>query len=185
MTPPTVTLYHGSFCAVEKPDLNRCSPYKDFGRGFYLTTNERQAKDFSRISLRKAIANGKVKSDSARPTVSLFYVDAMLWSSLNIRSFHTTDTDWLHCVVAHRRPSAMPHIVERYSKYDVINGKVANDNTNATITAYMAGLYGEVGSDSAANICVSLLLPERLSDQLCFRSAKAIQSLTFINSYQL
>lgn len=30
-------LYHGSNTAIDGIDLNRCRPYKDFGRGFYLT----------------------------------------------------------------------------------------------------------------------------------------------------
>ena len=35
-----IILYHGSYVAVEKPELERCYPYKDFGRGFYLTTSQ-------------------------------------------------------------------------------------------------------------------------------------------------
>ena len=40
--------------------------------------------------------------------------------------------------------------------YDVISGKIANDATNITITAYLDGLYGEIGSNSADSICISL-----------------------------
>lgn len=29
-------LYHGTNCKIEKIDLKKCSPNKDFGRGFYL-----------------------------------------------------------------------------------------------------------------------------------------------------
>ncbi|MCD7737075.1 MAG: DUF3990 domain-containing protein [Lachnospiraceae bacterium] len=36
-------LYHGSNVEIEKIDLDLCRPYKDFGRGFYLTTIESQA----------------------------------------------------------------------------------------------------------------------------------------------
>ena len=32
-----MTLYHGSFIAVEKPDLAHSRPNVDFGRGFYTT----------------------------------------------------------------------------------------------------------------------------------------------------
>ena len=39
-------LYHGSYCIVENPDLQKCAMYKDFGRGFYLTTSKE-----SRLSL--------------------------------------------------------------------------------------------------------------------------------------
>lgn len=36
-------LYHGSSTAIETIDFNKCKPYKDFGRGFYLTEMEEQA----------------------------------------------------------------------------------------------------------------------------------------------
>ena len=37
-------LYHGSNMAIDGIDLNRCRPYKDFGRGFYLTDIREQAQ---------------------------------------------------------------------------------------------------------------------------------------------
>ncbi|MBR4146226.1 MAG: DUF3990 domain-containing protein [Lachnospiraceae bacterium] len=39
-------LYHGSYTSVEIPDLSACKPSKDFGLGFYLTTDLNQAKRF-------------------------------------------------------------------------------------------------------------------------------------------
>ena len=37
-------LYHGSNIAIGNINLAMCRPYKDFGRGFYLTDIEEQAK---------------------------------------------------------------------------------------------------------------------------------------------
>ena len=68
------------------------------------------------------------------------------------------------------------------TSYDVISGKIANDDTNATILAYMGNVYGSMASEQADNICISLLLPERLQDQFCFRSEKALSKLQFIKS---
>ena len=46
-------LYHGSNCEIEKIDLLKGKPYKDFGRGFYLTDLAEQAKQMAtRISER-------------------------------------------------------------------------------------------------------------------------------------
>lgn len=39
-------LYHGSYCEVRNPQLEKCSKRKDFGRGFYLTTSKEQAVSF-------------------------------------------------------------------------------------------------------------------------------------------
>lgn len=36
-------LYHGSDVTVEKINLAKCRPFKDFGRGFYLSDNYDQA----------------------------------------------------------------------------------------------------------------------------------------------
>ena len=51
-------LYHGSFCEVQTPDLRKCARYKDFGQGFYLTTDKGQAESFAKISTQKAVENG-------------------------------------------------------------------------------------------------------------------------------
>ena len=37
-------LYHGTNIDIDKIDLNKCAPYKDFGKGFYTTTTFDQAK---------------------------------------------------------------------------------------------------------------------------------------------
>ena len=34
-------LYHGSNIDIKEIDLAMCRPYKDFGKGFYLTTPTR------------------------------------------------------------------------------------------------------------------------------------------------
>ena len=37
-------LYHGSNIAIEKIDLSKGRPAKDFGRGFYLSGDSKQAE---------------------------------------------------------------------------------------------------------------------------------------------
>lgn len=44
-------LYHGSYTSVQNIDLTKCSAGKDFGKGFYVTADELQAKNFIRTSL--------------------------------------------------------------------------------------------------------------------------------------
>lgn len=177
-----LTLYHGSYCEVRQPLLQRCAPHKDFGCGFYLTTSESQAQAFAKISLRKALYNEIIDSSTKYGVVSVFKVGIADINKMSIHRFSTTDREWLNCVVAHRRQNSMSDIVEKYKDYDIIAGKIANDATNITITAYIAGLYGEVGSQHAVDICVRQLQPERLTNQYCFRTQRAIQSLTFLKS---
>lgn len=42
-----IKLYHGSNQKIEVPDLVHSKPFKDFGRGFYLSPDEQQAWDQS------------------------------------------------------------------------------------------------------------------------------------------
>lgn len=44
-------LYHGSNMRVEKPDLQRSKPFKDFGQGFYLSDNYKQAEDLAIVKV--------------------------------------------------------------------------------------------------------------------------------------
>jgi len=67
----------------------------------------------------------------------------------------------------------------------VFSGKIANDTTNRVITSFLNGDYGDPDSESAMAIAVSLLKTDKLSDQECFRSKKAIGSLTYIESYEV
>ena len=41
-------LYHGSNVEIDRVDFSKCKPFKDFGRGFYLTTIEEQARKMSK-----------------------------------------------------------------------------------------------------------------------------------------
>ena len=175
-----IILYHGSYCVVEKPDLEKCALYKDFGRGFYLTTSKEQAKSFAKISATKARAKGLLSYSDNFAHISFYKFSEN--HSLKNFCFETADIDWLHCIVAHRRNGAFPEIKNSMKDYDIISGKIANDDTNATILAYMGNLYGTMGSEQADKMCINLLLPERLQDQFCFRSGKAIASLEYLKS---
>ena len=169
-------LYHGSFCEVKVPDLSKCARYKDFGQGFYLTSSREQAVSFSRISTAKAIGRGLIPPQHHGVINTYSFVNP---GDLKVLDYPTAEVEWLHCVVAHRRNRFFPDVIHDLQNYDIVSGKIANDNTNVTITAYLDGLYGEIGSESADRICISLLLPERLRDQFCFRTDKALSALHF------
>ncbi|MDR1358343.1 MAG: DUF3990 domain-containing protein, partial [Coriobacteriales bacterium] len=46
-------LYHGTYCAFDTPSLDFSQPFRDFGRGFYMTTDFSQAQDFAMIKSRR------------------------------------------------------------------------------------------------------------------------------------
>lgn len=181
MSADIIRLFHGSYCEVRHPDLSQCRRGKDFGVGFYLTTSKEQAVGFTRTAILKAKRDGRFTDDDADGYVSAFIFESN--KSIKIKEFKEADSEWLHCVAAYRKSGNLTS--EPWDHFDVIIGKIANDRTNLVITAYLDGAYGEVGSESADSIAISLLEPENLKDQFCFRTQKAIETLSFVNSERI
>ena len=177
-----MVLYHGSYTEVATPDLSKCARFKDFGRGFYLTTSLEQAKSFVRLSIQKALDRGVPDVSSDKGFISRFVVRGDGLNDLSVLEFEQADSDWLRCVAAHRRRNTFPDLIQTLSSYDVIAGKIANDQTNITLTLYVDGIYGPVGTPEAEQACIAQLIPERLKDQYCFRSEKALGCLVFEGS---
>ena len=65
-------LYHGSYCEVNPPDLAKCVDFKDFGKGFYLTSSKEQAESFINTSLKKAKAQGVIAETQEYGVISTF-----------------------------------------------------------------------------------------------------------------
>lgn len=61
----------------------------------------------------------------------------------------------------------------------------ADDQTNATLIAYIGGAYGIVGSKEADQFCISQLLPEKLKDQFCFKTEEALSCLYFMEAEKI
>ena len=173
-------LFHGSYTSVRKIDLSMCMEGKDFGSGFYLTSNVAQAKGFIRTSLLKAQRIGNAPFNQNYGFVSSFRYNK---DNLKIFEFKDTGREWLWFIAQNRRPSLSKSLAGRVDpevfRADVVIGKVANDKTNPTITAYLNGLYGDILSERAVNFAIEELLPNQLEDQFCFRTEKAVSCLVF------
>lgn len=158
--PEGLILYHGSYAQVENIDLDRCVPGKDFGRGFYLTTDYEQARKFVALSVRK------YKADTGKE-VNGGYVSTFKVNTPHVLQFHVfedADEDWLHFVAANRRNDLFPHVITRYADFDVIAGKIANDQTARTLQLYVSEAFGKPGTEVADQLAVTALMPNRLSD---------------------
>lgn len=175
-----ILLYHGSYCEVKKPEISKCASYKDFGKGFYLTTSKTQAEKFIKTALIKAKSQGIIKENQDYGVISTYRF--MGKDNVSQYLFEEADAQWLHCVVGHRKINTFPEVVQKMEEYDIIAGKIADDATNFTILAYLAGTYGTLGSKEADSFCIGRLLPERLKDQYCFRTELALKSIQFVGS---
>ena len=174
-----IVLYHGSYIEIDEIDLSLCDENKDFGQGFYLTTSKRQAVSFIPTSLIKAKKYEKVLSDQNYGYVTEFRI--RLNKDVRCFEFDGANKDWLYYISINRRrqfSSKLKKLLsEDFDKYEVLIGKIANDDTNATLTAFLAGAYGDIEEDSAFNMVRSLLKPDRLENQFCFKSSRAVGML--------
>ncbi|MDR2850360.1 MAG: DUF3990 domain-containing protein [Verrucomicrobiota bacterium] len=117
-------VYHGSFTAVEQPDVAYSRKNLDFGRGFYVTTLRPQAVNWA---LRKVMRRGGC------PIVSEYELDDDL-AAYKILTF-ATDGDWVEFVCSCRRGG------ERGQSYDIIRGGVANDKVYTVVDMYLNGIW--------------------------------------------
>lgn len=172
--------YHGSYMIVEHPDLAKCRKGKDFGQGFYVTTSRAQAERFTKTSIKKAVFDGEISKNTNIGYVSKYRVGNI--EDIKIHVFEEADAKWLHCVIGHRKKNIMQDEIDKWKDFDIICGKIANDNTNLVLTAYMDGVYGEIGSERADKIAIDFLEPENLKDQFCFRTKQALDLLEYIGN---
>lgn len=176
-------LYHGSYCEVRQPNLSKCAKRKDFGQGFYLTTSKKQAESFLKTSIIKALATGMINENQKFGYVSIYELN--LSYQLKTHIFENADINWLHCIAAHRKKKLFLSVEHEMENYDVIVGKIADDATNATLTAYLAGVFGTVGEKEADDFCIKQLLPNKLENQYCFKTKEAIECLKFVNGEKI
>lgn len=109
-----IILYHGSYVTVEKPELERCYPYKDFGRGFYLTTSQEQAVSFVRSSVAKAAGRGDVQPNTKWGFVSKY----IFQTDINIKIHEFPNADAACCIALLR--TAVP----RYLLTGRLSGRI-------------------------------------------------------------
>ena len=118
-------LYHGSNIEIKEIDLSKSKPFKDFGKGFYLSDNEEQASK---------MADFKVSLFQGIPVVSVFEFDyeKLKNSDLKIKLFEDYSLCWLDFILANRTGS----LVE---KYDFVYGPIADDNVGLQLQKYSDG----------------------------------------------
>lgn len=121
-------LFHGSNVAIEKIDLSKSRPGKDFGKGFYLSANESQAIE---------MAESKVAFLGGDPIVTAFEFDESLLSSgtLDVKLFDGYTETWARFVYENRENfSDIP-----IHHYDIVYGPRADDRVGAQIRSFKNG----------------------------------------------
>ena len=114
-------LFHGSNQTIEKIDLRKSRPNKDFGRAFYLSPIRSQAIDMAQF---------RVMLEGGEPVVNAYSFDeeCMKSTSLRVLYFNNYSEEWATFVLANRDAQAC----FRHG-YDIVYGPIANDSVGRQI----------------------------------------------------
>ncbi len=160
-------LYHGGFEEVCEPRVIVSELGRDFGFAFYTTDIQAQAE---RWAVRKASIESRKQRRNVPPVVNVYEWDENAAGSLHIKRFGEPDMDWLDLVVRCRGDVSYRH------DFDIVIGKVANDNVGETVSYVMQGIMRREDA-------VQRLMFEQINNQLAFCTDRAISTLQFLKSY--
>lgn len=158
-------VYHGTTLEIRQPVIIRSEIGRDFGFAFYTTDIEEQAR---RWALRRARMLSRA---SRRPETAI--VNVYEWdpdTALTVKRFEGASLEWLDLVVQCRRNPGHRH------GYDVVIGKIANDNVGETVSFVAQGIMRREDA-------LERLRFERINNQIAFCSEAALAELAFQHSF--
>lgn len=119
-------LYHGTIVDIEQIDLSKSRPNKDFGRAFYLSTEEAQAMEMAQF---------KAVFEDATPIVNVYEFDDSLFDRFRCKRFEEYTSEWAHFVYDHRsEPNG-----RTLHDFDIVYGPIADDRIGAQIARFKQG----------------------------------------------
>ena len=121
-------LYHGSYLDIERIDLAKSRPFKDFGRAFYLSADEQQAWE-------RAYAAMSLWGGVASVTAYEFDETALISGELKILRFEEFSEEWTDFIFANRKHQRQPYV----HGYDIVYGPIANDNVGEQVALFKGG----------------------------------------------
>lgn len=158
-------LYHGTDAFFEKPDLTKCRPFKDFGRGFYLSPDLAVAK---RMADRCALRS---EWQGAPRYVYVYDFDETKLAGVKVRRFDpVVDESFARFVMANRQTRTQSADHNRDNRYDIVIGLIADDKMGVLFRRFEDG---EVTLDYLINE----LKFKKLTLQYSFHTNKALSLL--------
>ena len=160
-------LYHGSNMKIRNIDLSLCQPYKDFGRGFYLTSLKNQAEN---------MGNRVAHLHGGNSCVTPFLLDETIFEDrwVHIMSFENPCKDWALFVMNNRNrryADVKNPLCNQDNKYDMVTGAIANDDLAFLFRTFNSGLID-------IDALIKGLKYKQLTNQYSFHTEKAIRYLS-------
>jgi len=157
-------VYHGGRAPIIEIDLQRCRPYTDFGRGFYVTKFKTHAENWAKRSGKRNNNNGFITTYN--------YIESQFSDYIcKKKIFDGYTNEWLDFIVNNRNEE----IVEQAHGYDIVEGPVANDKVQNRLHNY---LRGEITKDAF----LKELEYHEDTHQICFCTLASFQALKRIEN---
>ena len=160
-------LYHGSTMEVPQPRILKSEIGRDFGFAFYTTDIQAQAERWAR---RRAMIESRRTKKEVPPIVSVYEWDEDAAKRLRFLQFDGASMEWLELVITCRSQTDYSH------GYDIVEGKIANDNVGETVSYVMQGIMRKEDA-------IERLRFEQINNQIAFCTEAALYTLHFQNSY--
>ena len=160
-------LYHGSNVEVRNPDFSLSKRYLDFGIGFYLTSNEEQAVQFShKVVLRES----KKRNPVGSATVTTYEFD-LVWAydNLNVLEFARASDNWFDYIISNRLG------IDLSVESDIVIGPVANDDVYKVVDSFESGMLSRTAAIDALKI-------KELFNQYTLKTEASLKLLRFVSS---
>ena len=164
-----LTVYHGTISQFDIIDVSQGKPYKDFGRGFYVTESELHATN---LALRNKYIEKARYGRDCDAYLYTYEIDRFKLIDFKVKEFQKADNEWLEFIISNRK------VRNRTHNYDIVTGPTANDDTMVVINAYLDALYGNIGEDAALKTLLRNIKADKLPAQIYFSNNKATGALT-------
>jgi hypothetical protein len=155
--------------------MRRGKPFKDFGQGFYATEVYEHARNLANRNRRIEESRLSAIGNNSRLTAYVYKYE-FSWDNLKkhkVKRFETADRDWLKFVILNRSNRKRPH------DFDLVIGPTANDDTRTSIRVVTNAANGEILSDAALDLLLTMIEPNILPMQYYFGSNGAVELLVF------
>ncbi|MDR1931648.1 MAG: DUF3990 domain-containing protein [Spirochaetales bacterium] len=159
-----MTVFHGSNTEIDRIDLEKCRPQKDFGCGFYTTIIREQSL---------SMAKRTVRIYGGRPVITEFSFDEAILSDPRyaIKKFDKPDNAWALFVINNRNPHFQTDADSNIdNRYDIVMGPVANDDLITLFNLYQAGNLSE-------QALAIEMTHRQLTNQISFHTERAVKGL--------
>lgn len=147
-----MTIYHGSYLEISKPDIIHSRTNVDFGRGFYTAPIYEQAVKWC----------GKFKRKEKDGIISIYDFNEKAYLSCEVLKFDSYSESWLDFIISCRSGRDI-------AEYGIVIGGVANDKVFNTVELYFDGLIDK-------NEAIKRLCYEKPNLQICFKKQAVIDS---------